>query len=264
MSTSQLLDEFAAHQAVLGYSQRTIERRAWSLGLWVEHLTDRGTTLDTATLADVRMFLARWRAAQTRYSIRSDLHQLYAFAEIPDPSAALPRIKIGRRRPSPVHRDEVRRLLASLTRRDDRLVVLLASHAGLRISEIARLCGENVDVQRRTLTVIGKGDHEDEVPLSAVLCDELAQWPRRGEYFPGKSGQAIGARIRVLLRRHGIVARPHDLRHSFASEAMDCSNGNVVLVMKLMRHADVSTTMRYVRVERAGFDVVDRLYGDAA
>jgi integrase/recombinase XerD len=81
--------------------------------------------------------------------------------------------------------------------------------------------------------------------------------------LPQSSGIAVGDRIRTLLRRYGIDGRPHDLRHSFATEAVDRSNGNIVLVSKLMRHAEVTTTMRYVRLDRSGHDLVDRLYGAA-
>lgn len=62
---------------VAGRSRRTIERRQWSLGLWVEHLERAGLALEAATVWDVEAFLARWPAAQSRQSIRSDLVQLY-------------------------------------------------------------------------------------------------------------------------------------------------------------------------------------------
>jgi integrase/recombinase XerD len=253
-----LIDEFTAHQRILGFSERTIARRRWSLSLFVAHLD--GRALGDATVADLRMFLARWPSAQSRYSICSDVHQLYRFARISDPCEELPRIRVPRRGATPVHRDDVRRLLAVTVRADDRLMVLLASQCGLRISEIARVRGEDVDLGRRTLRVSGKGGRDDVLPLSRALVAELEQWPRRGFLFPGRTGQSVGARLRRLMRRHGIVGRPHDLRHAYATELVECSNGNIVLVSRLMRHADVSTTMRYVRVERDGFDLVDRLY----
>ena len=74
----------------------------------------------------------------------------------------------------------------------------------------------------------------------------------------------MSARIRRLLRRHGIAGRPHDLRHSFGTEAAEVCNGNVVHVQRLMRHAEVATTMRYVRPSGDLHAVVDRLYDDAA
>jgi integrase/recombinase XerD len=255
---------FLAHQRIIGRARRTIERRAWSLNLWAEHL---GTGV--ATVADVETFLARFPAPQSRYSIRCDIHQLYrwlrrSFPDVVDPTEGLDPITVPRRAASPIHTDEVRRLLDVVDDPADRLVILLAAHAGLRVSEIARVRGEDADLERRWLTVCGKGGHLDVVPISATLAAELARHPRHGRLFTFHNGQAVSARIRRLFRRHGIVGRPHDLRHSFGTEAAEACNGNIVSVQQLMRHAEVATTMRYVRPRGDLHAVVDRLYSDAA
>jgi integrase len=78
------------------------------------------------------------------------------------------------------------------------------------------------------------------------------------------TGGGVGSRIRILFRRHGIVGRPHDLRHSFATEAARWCNWNLVAVKGLMRHSEVTTTMRYVRPPDTGHNIVDAMYGDAA
>jgi integrase/recombinase XerD len=254
---------FLAHQRVVGRARRTIERRAWSLGLWVEHLAGAAATVEL-----LETFLARFPAPQSRYSIRCDIHQLYrwlrrSLPDLVDPTEQLDPIKVPRRAASPIHADDVRRLLDGCVGAD-RLVILLAAHAGLRVSEIARVRGEDVDLERRWLTVLGKGGHLDVVPISTVLAAELARHPRHGRLLTFHNGQAVSARIRRLFRRHGIVGRPHDLRHSFGTEAAEACNGNVVSVQRLMRHAEVATTMRYVRPRGDLHAVVDRLYGDAA
>jgi integrase len=284
------INGFLAHQRCIGRARRTIERRAWSLGLWVEHLGGAA-----ATVEQLETFLARFPAPQSRYSIRCDIHQWYrwlrrAHPDMIDPTDRLDPIRVPRRAASPIHADEVRRLLDELgsspiesycasraTDRvrtgnhpratlpnSDRLVILLAAHAGLRVSEIARVRGEDVDLERRWLTVCGKGGHLDVVPISATLAAELERHPRHGRLFAFHNGQAVSARIRRLFRRHGIVGRPHDLRHSFGTEAAEASNGNIVSVQRLMRHAEVATTMRYVRPRGDLHAVVDGLYGEVA
>jgi integrase len=257
------INGFLAHQRIIGRARRTIERRAWSLGLWVEHLDGA-----TPTVEHLETFLARFPAPQSRYSIRCDIHQLYrwlrrSYPDMIDPTEQIDPITVPRRAASPIHTDDVRRLLAELDGAD-RLIVLLAAHAGLRVSEIARIRGEDVDLERRWLTVLGKGGHLDVVPISATLAAELARHPRQGRLFTFRNGQAVSARIRRLFRAHGVVGRPHDLRHSFGTEAAEVCNGNVVKVQQLMRHAEVATTMRYVRPSGELHSVVDRLYGDAA
>jgi integrase/recombinase XerD len=264
-----LIDQYTAYQQVQGFSPRTVHRRAWSLGLWARHLADRGASVTTATVEHLMTFLARWPSAQSRYSIRSDVHQLYLFvarwhlADCEDPTEMLDPPKLPRRRATPIPAAAVRDLIDRLNG-SDRLIVMLAAHAGLRVTEIANVRGEDVDLIGRWLRVIGKGNREDLIPVSHQLADELARWPRRGRLVPYRNGGCVGNRIRTLLRSHGIEGRPHDLRHSFANAAMKRSGQNLVVVKELMRHAQITTTMRYLEPPRIGHDIVDHLYDDAA
>lgn len=53
-----------------------------------------------------------------------------------------------------------------------------------------------------------------------------------------------------VCKRAGVPRyRPHDLRHSFAS-AFIRAGGSLAALQKLMGHADIQTTMRYVHVEQ--------------
>ena len=142
----------------------------------------------------------------------------------------------------------------------DRLIVMLAAHAGLRCSEIAHVHGEHADLDRRWLAVCGKGDRVDLIPLSRALTVELGRWPRRGPIVPYRTGATVGNRIRTLLRRYGIDGRPHDLRHSFGTEANHVAGGDIVAVKELMRHTEIATTMRYVAPSALCHGIVDRLY----
>ena len=258
-----LIDAYLNHQRVLGYSPRTIDRRSWSLRLWADHLDP--VPLTDATIDHLETFLARWPSPQSRYSIRSDIRQLYRFAnrrglaQCADPTDQLDPPRLPRRRPTPIDPGGVRHLIANVSG-TDRLIIMLAAHAGLRCSEIAAVRGEHADLERRWLTVHGKGDRDDCVPLSIALTVELGRWPRRGLIVPYRDGGGVGSRIRTLLRRHHIDGRPHDLRHSFGTEANEAAGGNIVAVKELMRHADIATTMRYVKPSPLAHLIVDRLY----
>jgi integrase len=263
MTDEQIIAAYIDHQRVRGFSRRTVARRQWSLERWQRHVGD----LAAATVGDVETFLAGFPAAQSRYSIRSDLRLLYRFATargwLPgDPTELLPAPRVPRRASTPIPAGDVRALLAGLAG-VDRVAVMLAACAGLRVSEIAGVRGEHVDLVGRWLTVRGKGGGDDVVPLSAGLVAELARLPRHGRVLPWSSGATVSARIRTLLRRHGVAGRPHDLRHSFANAAAAATN-DPRTVQRLMRHAELTTTTRYLRPVDVGHDVVDRLYRPAA
>lgn len=267
---STLIAKYAAHQRVIGFSRRTIERRTWSLSLWHSHCAHRGERVDTASPDLLEEFLARWPSAQSRYSIRSDIHQFYGWAidrghlSCADPTRDVPPARVPQRAATPVAASDVMRLIDSCPRPIDRRMVMLAAYAGLRISEIAALRGEDIDIDGRQLVVrCGKGGGDDVVPLAVELAVELARAPRAGRVVP-MTGPSVGDRIRTLMRRAGIAGRPHDLRHSFGTQAARRTSGNLVLVAKLMRHRRITTTTRYVRWHTTGHEVVDGLYGDAA
>lgn len=254
---------------VAGRSRRTIERRRWSLGLWAGHLERAGLALEAATVWDVEAFLARWPAAQSRQSIRSDLVQLHRWmvrrglaSENPVELVDAPRVPS--RAATPIQPDDVVRAIASAPA-PVRLMVMLMAYAGLRCSEVAALRAEDVDVPGRLIVVrSGKGGDDATVPMADELAAELERWPSRGRLFPGVKGNGVGARIRRLFRRLDIEGRPHDLRHSFGTMAAVRSSGDMKLVQDLMRHKAITTTSRYVRYHPRGHDVVNGMYGDAA
>jgi integrase/recombinase XerD len=245
-----MLTLYGNHQRVRGFSARTIDRRSWSLALWAQHCHLCDVELGTARPLHVEQFLARWPSPQSRYSVRSDLHQFYAYAvrhELlgDDPTVGVPAPKLPRRCASPIDPADVARLIAASTGLD-RLVLMLAACAGLRVSEIAAVDGTDVDLGHRVLTVrAGKGGSFSTVPIIDELAAEFERWPSSGRLVP-MSGASVGDRLRRLLRRHGVAGRPHDLRHTFAAVMADRLNGNLYAVATLMRHAEVATTQRYV------------------
>lgn len=144
-------------------------------------------------------------------------------------------------------------------------MIMLMSYAGLRCSEVAHLRAEDVRFDHRLIMVRqGKGGKDETVPLAVELADIFVSWPRSGPLFPGHDGQKVGWRIRRAMRAVGVLARPHDLRHSFGTQVAIRTNGNMVLTARLMRHEYVASTERYVRWHTSGLEVVSGLYSPAA
>ena len=52
----------------------------------------------------------------------------------------------------------------------------------------------------------------------------------------------------------------YDLRASFGTACAQRTNGNAVLVAKLMRHSSIATTQRYIRWASDGADIVSGLH----
>lgn len=258
MTDTELVDAFAAHQAVRGFSRKTIDRRTWSLSL----LAATGPFAEQ-TATTIETFLSRWPSPQSRYSIRSDVHQFYKWALrrghlAYDPTDDVDKPRLPKRVPTPVTPGDLQRVLVAAATRDQLVAIMLYAYAGLRASEIAALDMTDIDLEQRMIVVRnGKGGRDDVIPLA----DELAAiLPDAGPAVSYRTGASVSDAIRRVYRTAGVHARPHDLRASFGTAAARRSRGNMRLVQRLMRHASVTSTERYVRWDPDGTEIVNGLH----
>lgn len=152
----------------------------------------------------------------------------------------------------------------------DRVVLELLYGAGLRVSELAGLDLQAVDLPGRTVRVLGKGRKERMVPFGKACEDALrAYLARRAELFPRRASEVQRADRALLLSRRGrrlgvravqnIVHQygalgagradlhPHALRHAFATHLLD-GGADLRAIQEMLGHSSLSTTQRYTHV----------------
>lgn len=130
--------------------------------------------------------------------------------------------------------------------------------AGLRISEVVRLDGEDIDWQRRIVTIWeGKGGKIRRVEMNRDLVRAMEDWKeQRGEgaqaLFVSSRGRERITRQRVhyLIRRYldevGLSDySAHSLRHSFCRNLIDAGQP-LQVVAQLAGHESLETTRRYI------------------
>jgi integrase len=148
-----------------------------------------------------------------------------------------------------------------------RTMVLVAECLGLRVSEVLALQWGDIHVEDLTIRVSRKvvagrvskvktEYSEDELPLDPAFAEELLRWSRRcprsaaGWLFPNpntlKPYWASEIQKDYLIpagKKIGIANLGwHAFRHSYRS-LLDASGAPIGVQQKLMRHAQVSTTM---------------------
>jgi site-specific recombinase XerD len=148
--------------------------------------------------------------------------------------------------------------------RRDLAVLELLYGAGLRVSECCGLGVGDVDLRRRTITVLGKGAKVRRLPLGEAAHDAVSAYLRhaRGEMlaeptdalFVNSRGRRLTPRdARRILDRFpfadGRTAHPHALRHAFATHLLE-GGADLRAVQELLGHADVGTTQVYTHVTR--------------
>jgi len=181
---------------------------------------------------------------------------------------ALPRRKKPKYLPEVLSREEVSRLIFSLSNIKHRLLLMIAYSAGLRVSEIARLKPQHIDSSRMVVRVEqGKGCKDRYTILSQRLLDDLRVYWRASHpgpwVFYSRNRQtpiSISSIQKIYTkakRKAGITKGKgiHTLRHCFATHLLEAGY-DVRKIQILMGHRSLSTTMVYLHVSRKGLAMV--------
>ena len=225
-------------------------------GAWVRSLGRNAASSQARKLTALRMF--------ARFMVREGLRP-------DDFTALLLGPKLARRLPQSLTADEVVRLLASPSGGDpaslrDKALLELFYSSGLRVSELAALTLQQVDLENGFTRVFGKGSKERVVPIGARASDALSTWilsgrphfvksRTRSELFLSSRGTslsrvALWGIVKKHARRAGIAktVKPHLLRHSFATHLLS-GGADLRAIQEMLGHASISTTQIYTSVE---------------
>jgi integrase/recombinase XerC len=144
-------------------------------------------------------------------------------------------------------------------RERDVAIMELFYSSGLRLSELAALNVNDLDLFTETVRILGKGRKERVCPIGAPALGAISRYRaaanvHSGPLFINKSRRRISARsIWLVLKRYlrhtsiPIALSPHKLRHSFATHLLD-NGADLRSVQALLGHASLSTTQIYTHV----------------
>ncbi len=236
--------------------------------------------LAAATILDLRTHLARGATAPA--SLQQRVGALRTFfrwmvregllAESPADRLASPRVK--RPLPRVLEVDEATRVVedprgglaegdgaqSEWRRLRDAALLEVAYGAGLRVSEVAALDVEDVDLDEGLVRVrSGKGRKARVVPLGPPALGAVRAWReasgvRDGALFRNVRGGRLTTRalydiVRSAGAANGVAgAHPHALRHSFATHLL-AGGADIRAIQEMLGHASLSTTQRYTAVE---------------
>lgn len=228
-----------------GRSPRTVDSYLESLRIFDNWRTETGhrgdlDTIDRGEVEEFIVWLLDHRSAATARVRFASLKQFFKWAlreeEIPsDPMAGMPPPAQPTREVPIITETDLAKLLDSLdgaafeNRRDTAIVWVLLT-TGLRAGELVGMTTDSVDLDARTITVIGKGDRERTVGIGDQTVLALDRYERaRGRhpraaseaYWLGPKGGLTDSGLRQLIRRRGTAVgiedlHPHRFRHTFA------------------------------------------------
>ena len=151
----------------------------------------------------------------------------------------------------------------------DRAIVRCLFDLGLRRGEVCSLDVEHFDAKAGTLAILGKGRAQREtLTLAPTTKAALVAWLSLRGATPGAlfwaldrsskghrlTGTAVYKIVRALGVEVGLKVRPHGLRHTAITMALDATNGDVRRAAKFSRHRDLRTLSVYddARTDMAG------------
>jgi integrase/recombinase XerC len=146
----------------------------------------------------------------------------------------------------------------------DRAMFELFYSSGLRLSELADLDLNDLDLQSGEAEVTGKGRKTRIVPVGQHALNALAVWLQQRAplardntpaLFLNQRGTRLTPRsIQLRLKRWALQAglnqhvHPHLLRHAFATHVLQ-SSGDLRAVQEMLGHASISTTQVYTHLD---------------
>ena len=272
---------FARHLALeLDRSPHTVRAYTGDVAGLLEHAARRGArTPAELDLAALRSWLARSRttgAARTTMARRGSSARVFtAWAHrrgliATDPGALLATPKGHRPLPDVLRADEAARLVDQVDGDSpadlrDRAALELLYATGIRVGELCGLDVDDVDRERRTVRVLGKGRRERSVPfgepagaaVDAWLTNGRPHWAVAGSgaaLLLGRRGGRVDPRaVRTLVHRRladvpgAPDLGPHGLRHSAATHLLE-GGADLRSVQELLGHASLATTQLYTHV----------------
>jgi len=256
---------FLSSRRLEGFSSQTLKDYEIELGLFDEFMNKAAVQVTTS---DIRLYLASntdviLSTTGKKLSVLKSFFGWLVQEEIllRDPTAKIKLPKTPKRLPKGLSIEELEMVRESCQTLRQRAMLEVFYSTACRLSELAGLNIEDIDMQAMNARVIGKGDKERVVYLSfkalyhlkkylaernddcaALFVTERKPHRRMGNAAIQREINKIGKESKVSTK-----LTPHVLRHTFGNLSM---NAGIELadLQHLLGHSSPSTTLTYANV----------------
>ncbi len=302
MTISALITDFLGYlELERNTSQLTIKNYDHYLKRFLDFAGDIDPkNIDLNTVRKYRLFLARFTDPKTKRNLKRITQNYFMIAlraflrylaRIDIDTLSPEKVELGDSEPRPLKILDDVHLKALLdapdvTKKDgirDKAILETLFSTGLRVSELASLNKDTINLDRREFGVIGKGGKERVVFIS----DSAAQWLEKslslrtdsfrplfirfqGRVDPSDNGESmrltprsIERAVEKYVKRLGlpVKATPHTLRHSFATDLL-INGADIKSVQEMLGHSNISTTQIYTHVTNKHLKDVRKVFID--
>ena len=267
-SIAYTIDAFLAAKRIDGLSPKTLQNYAYTLNLFAAWAT---ANLCDMTVDEIRYYIShlidtRELKPSSLMTHINTLKSFFGWAANEDIIRQNPmcKIRLNNRNKRPTRKalptEELEQLReACMDYRDRALVEFLVS-SGCRIGEVVRILVDDINFKERSLIVCGKGNKERTVFFSVkakmLMEAYLAHRPGGTALFCANRipySVLTPRALEIILARIGSAAHiphrvhPHLLRHTFATNALNCGM-DITVIQRLLGHESIGTTQIYAVV----------------
>jgi len=276
--------EFAGYLRLeRGQSARTAEEYARDVEAFGEFLepghpkTAPFFKLPAATTSDIRRFVMELMGPRkyTATSVRRKIAALRSFFSLQkregrradNPAQDVPPPKAAKRLPQVMSEAEVGKLLRTRVagksdsqRLRNAAIMELLYASGIRRAELVGLNVSDVDIERRTMRVLGKGDKQRMVFMNEAAASAIRAYlgtrPRSADealFLSNRKTRLSHRQAWVIFREFAQLSglnkhvTPHVMRHSFATHLLE-NGADIMTIKELLGHESLSTTQIYTNV----------------
>jgi integrase/recombinase XerC len=301
MTADPLIEEFALYlNAELKRLPRTVHEYTRDLEIFGSYLADRkplnpdgspfrgpfGSVFVEATPTATRRFIVHLSSLNySATAIRRKLAVLRRFfsylkrerLRADNPAADIANIRLPKRLPKAIAFDDVMKLIGTpppagqsedVRRRDVAMLELLYA-SGVRRAELVGMNVGDVDFERKTIRVTGKGNKQRTVFFNDATAAALDAYLRvrpaspDGALFVSRrrqrlSYQQVGRVFSLYVKLSGLEGKisPHTMRHSVATH-LHQSGVDLMTIKEFLGHESIQTTQIYAEMS---MDHVRRSY----
>lgn len=273
----QILSEYLDYLEVeKGLSINTLDSYRRDLSAFIEHCSSLGAAeLTQVQRTHINSYIRSLR--EKNYSATSVMRKIASLRGffkwlctceicIQNPTLTMEQPKIPRKLPKVMTVAEIENILMQDLSKIERLIVELLYGCGLRVSELANLKTNSIDLNANYVKCSGKGAKERLVPLGSKAKEALKNYFEQRDFLTKKynletKNLLISDSGRFLTRQdvytfiheqgkkiHKNIS-PHTLRHSFATHLLE-NGADLRIVQELLGHSDVSTTQLYTHISK--------------
>lgn len=241
-----------------GYSANTARQYETSLRSFAK--ANGGRRWSEIKADDIVIYLASKKAAgasnNTIIANISAIRGLYNWMMIQyklaeNPAKYLVSPKKNKIIPHTINAEDIIKAVKQEPRKDIKLAIMMMASMGLRVSETRALKYEDINLSTAQAIVMGKGRKERCIYFPSYIIEIIkATGKKEGAIFDKWDDRGFRYAIYAAFKRIGVEASPHQLRHSFATRAIN-EGMRLDVLREILGHTSIATTQIYLHTSNA-------------